>query len=771
MSSKLSFILEALSFLALLIPLCGLLWIATKNVTGKNGLRSFIFAAAAVIVLVFILPPHEDIFTGLDNSAYRLMAETFTEGRPIVGTDTSAEIVPENLRLNLRYRPLSNLRATRDIVFQTGQMPEDTGTRPFFMPFLSMAAAGSGIINRFPILLGAVWFTLLFIAVKTKQKTPAALAVCAALILATPFPLWFCRGYFADAAAAFIACIPLLTSNRKSIANSICSGFLLGLSVTIHPISVLIAAPIFIYLVLSSSRIQHGIATVLSAVAGFLPLVFITRYICQPYGDWTRFSNIRQIFSATGEHAALASGAILLILFALVSICAAYNRETRSALSHFAAKIPATLWSLAAILPIALACFIPGDAGAAIKKGFLGFANGFGLSGIFAVCLIFVFVFRANGNNTLKMLLTLICWTAIPFALIKGIEVQAGIWSFRRLAPTAIAIMSVGALAYCPGCLEKIPGISAVFSQNSSKTIGFGSVIKIGTLIVLIALSLFNVIRSPRSYLGVNDAGASRFRADLQTKFSDADIIFFDYHPHSTPFACKLSKPVFGLGKFATAEWPAVEKWLAGTASTGKTVIATSYLPCQMEDGVILLPHNNLITCEANFSAPKSPAFMPAQKVNNKFTVTLLDVIPLSSAEVTNHVQRKILDGGPIGIRGNWFQKSGKEGMWSRQNCGIIGPVHKGEIKMTIDAQWFPPSDDWKTQALTITPPWADGNPQTIELNADRNTYTVTFECAVANAFTGNYTITAEKPYSPATFGQKGYPEDLGALFYSVKIE
>lgn len=776
MSAKLSFFLEFLSFIAILLPLCSLLWIAAKAAASKKGILSLIFAGAAVIALVFILPPHEDIFTGIDNSAYRLMAESFTEGRPIVGHDTSAEIVPKYLRLYLRYRPLSHLRATRDIVFHVGQKPEDTFTRPFFMPLLPMAAAGSGITSRFPILLGAFWTVLLFLSLKAKLKFPAALAVSLALIFATPFPLWFCRGYFADAAAAFIACAPLLTGEHKSTGNFIISGFLLGLSVSIHPISILITAPIYIYLILSDHHIKNGVALTLSTVAGIIPLVLITKYICQPYGDWSRFANIRAIFSATGEHKALASGALLLVFIAVMAGFAAYNMKIRLALSRLASKIPGTLWTLAAILPAAMSCFIPGELGISARKGFLSLANGFGISGFFALILVFLFVYRANAKSSLKMLLTLLCWTAISFAMIKGIETRAGIWNFRRLAPTAIAIMSVGALGFNYEYFMRLLHLPSKTSAEDTHCKFFQDCNSkpwiLAVLTVTTLIFIFNLVRSPRSYFGINDSGASCFREELKSGFSDADLVFFDFHSHSTPFACKLDKPVFGLGNFATARWNWVEKWLASTASTGKTVIATSYAPCMLEDGLVLKPHNGHSAFTANFTTPKSAEFIPAVNTSRKFTISLLDAVPLSAISVTNLVQYKLLDGGPIGIRGNWYEPSRKEGRWSSDNSGIIGPVHPGKIKMTIDAQWFPPSKDWGTQSITVKPPWAGGVSQSITLNENRQTITVFFD-GPKKSGTGKYTFSAPKKFSaPFKIGDKKVlVKDLGAVFYSIMIE
>lgn len=758
MSSQLSLFLEILSLAAFVIPLCGLLWTSTRADTSAQSIKRFLIAALSVVAIVFILPPHEDVLTGLDNSAYRLMAETLSEGRPIVGQDTSAEIVPENLRLNLRYRPQSRLRATRDIVFQTGQKPGNTFTRPFFMPLLSMAASRSGLVNRFPILLGAFWFVFVFLAIKERQKPIAAIAVTGALLISTPFPLWFSRGYFADAAGAFIACTPLLTSRNRSTANSIFSGLLIGLSVSIHPISILIAAPVFIFLIATDCKIKHAAATLLSGIAGILPLIFITRFICHPYGDWTRLSNIKAILLASSEHSALAVGAGILVLLAVAIFIASYNQKIRKALSSYSEKIHPVFLLLASVLPPAILCFVPAALGKPIRKGMLDFFNALGPSGLVSISAILLFTFFKCGKTSLRYLVTLFCWTAIPFILIKGVEVPAGIWSYRRLAPPIIAFISVGALA--------IPELTR-FKELNFK---YSKIVKPVFPVIILLILAVNVIVSPQAYFGINDAGAYKFRDQLQTDMSDADIVFFDYHRHSTPYACKLKKPVFGLGQFATGNWPAIEKWLADSASTGNVVIASSYTPCQLEDGVVLKPHNGKTSCTVSLTYPKSKMFLPAVKAEKTISISLLDVIPISDSTVTNLVQHKIMDGGPIGIRGNWFQRSGKDGMWSRENSGIIGPVHPGKITMVIEAQWFPPSDEWEKQVLVITPPWKEPQ-ERIELQAERKISTVTFDCPAQNTTTGIYTITAEEPYSPAKFGQNGYPDDLGALIYSIVIE
>lgn len=764
MSYELSTVLNLLSFLSLVIPLAGLLALSVRSCAGARP-RTFILAAAAVLSLALCLPPHEDIFTGLDNSSYRLMAEALSEGRPLTGPDEAAKLVPEELRSSLMYRPAGS-RPTRDCVFQISRKTSETV--PFFMPGLPMAAAGSRMTARFPLLIGAFWIILLCIRISRGRRPFAALVLSAVLILATPFPLMFSRGYFADVAGAFLACAPLLACGRKSLRNSFFSGFLAGAAISIHPVNILVAAPVIIYLVLSEEKLKHGLTLAASALAGLVPLFLITRYICHPYGDWTRLDNLRAIFASTGEHAALGAGALLLALLLVAAFAMAYCGPVRKRLSALLDRVPAPLWIAAALIP-ALAAPFCGNSGAIVRKGFAVFPGGYGISGLAAVVMIALAICFSRRANSLKVLFVLLCWTSVPFALIKGMEVQVGIWSFRRLAPTAIALISAGAL-----CVSSHPAMPAAVSDFFSRlrlprfvTTAFA---RNGFLAACVLLLLASFIRSPLSFIGVNEEGAVRLRDSVQKEIATADVAFFDYFPHSVPFACKSARPVYGLGTFAYSKWPEIEKWLVSTASTGRMVIATSYSPCAVEKGVILKDTAGG-GVRSSLTYPKSPAVIPAKKAEREISLTVMDVVPASraQAELADMVQRKVFDGGPMGIRGDWHYVPGRKGAWSRGNSSVIGPFAPGHVTMTLDVEWFPPSKEFDRQSIYIHTPWGN-NEYAFEMPGGRYTIFLRMSYTGETAGVGEYRLVAPKPYSPAMYGQKGYPDDLGIFVHSVEI-
>jgi hypothetical protein len=159
--------------------------------------------------------------------------------------------------------------------------------------------------------------------------------------------------------------------------------------------------------------------------------------------------------------------------------------------------------------------------------------------------------------------------------------------------------------------------------------------------------------------------------------------------------------------------------------------------------------------------------------------IDLIRGIPITNA--TGLAVRKILDDGPLALRGPWGPRSpiktngqSKPARWSRQRSAIIGPIPPAgqSVRVTIEAA-AARDDGPLSQTLIITPPWT-GTPLRLTIS---NAFTQISGHLSRPAdgsilpHTGTYTITAQAPYNPAKAGIRGYPKDLGAQIHLIAIE
>ena len=156
---------------ATVLPLAALLaWMRPafvsrwRQVTARSRWGWAVLWAAGAGFLFFF--PHDDRFTGLDDMTYRNLAHAFLDGRGFHDPDAVLADVPADLRENFLLHRGPTGRPTRDRSFQLSDW-RSVETKPFFMPTLSLAAAGlepALAPERFVPLVGAFWLALVLAA-------------------------------------------------------------------------------------------------------------------------------------------------------------------------------------------------------------------------------------------------------------------------------------------------------------------------------------------------------------------------------------------------------------------------------------------------------------------------------------------------------------------------------------------------------------------------------------------------------------------------------
>ena len=358
----------------------------------------------------------------------------------------------------------------------------------------------------------------------------------------------------------------------------------------------------------------------------------------------------------------------------------------------------------------------------------------------------------------------LLCWTSLAFLLIKGVEHHVGLWSQRRFLPTVLLLTSLFA------CSVSDKRLSPSFLWDNHLA-----------PVIFIGCALFNLARGPAAYGMVNEKGIGAWEKSLERALPDTGLVVFDYHPSSVPFAADLRRPVLGLGKHARGQWPAVEQWLSGVAETGTVTIATSWTPSRiLEAHTSLRPYrsqdavSNLF--EVKYPVLATKGFFPVERRLKTASVSLFALVP--NVGLGQLAQDKILDGGPLGLRGPWG-KTRKTATWTRQGSAVVGPVtNRGTIVVTLDASW-PEHPGRPVQKMTLTPPWGASGSVSFEVDSppanDKNKFShiVLGLPAPTNApaRTGLYIFSSPTPYDPAKDGLRGYDKDLGIFLHRVRIE
>ena len=700
--------------------------------------------------------PHDDRFTGLDDMTYRNLAHAFLDGRGLHDPDAVLAGVPADLRENFLLHRGPTGRPTRDRSFQLTDW-RAVETMPFFMPTLSLAAAGlepALAPERFVPLVGALWLALV-LAAGWCAGGGWGLPATAALVLGTAWPAWFFRGFYAEGVgAALVAGVVAAASARplRGIVAAV-AGIALGLAVSYHPTLVVLSGPVALGLMLERNDRKTAVLVAAGMLAGGFPFWALTRWVCQPYGDWTRWAILKTMAFSVPEHRAVALALGGLALVSLAALCAGFSPRVRAWIRSADARILPWGWWAVCALPLILVVLLPGATGAALRSG--AAATWSGIRWPWALLLL------AGAGSVLlqrrplreRFWLAALSGAALLFLFIKGVEIPVGLWSQRRFLP--VALVGIALLA---------APLSAVWAGLSGKA---WKALVLGGL--ALAAGGANGIRWPAAYVAVNERGATEWIESVAREMGTNRWVVFDYYAHSVPYAAGLKHRVLGLGEFSGERWPDVAGWISARAQTEEVWVATSWSPTALEDGWRLEP---VFAATGRFPVVKTKAFFPAVPGERIVCNAFARAIPLAPGETA--VQEKVLDGSPIGLRGPWGPvRNGTT--WTRQGSGLIGPVPPkgGRAMIQIDASWTAPDATWTEQILWVTPPWgapelrlvvsagshaAQGELERPQGDGDRNG-------------TGTYVFRAERPYDPAERGLRGYPPDLGVQIRRIRIQ
>lgn len=698
--------------------------------------------------------PHDDSFTGLDNMTYRHLAYAFAEGRGFHDPDSVLGEVPPELRENFLLHRGPVGRPTRDRVFSLSGW-QKVETKPFFMPTLPLAAAWQAPAlapERFVPLVGTLWWAIV-LAAGFRAGGGRGLAAAAALALGTAWPAYFLRGFYAEGVGAMLVGAVAATASARPLRGwmAAAAGILLGLSIGYHPTMVALAVPVGLVLMLER-REARTFAWVAGGMAlGLGPFWALTRWVCQPYGDWTRWSKLVRLVFLAPEHMAIAWVVAMMAAFSCAALWAGFRPGPRAWVRRIDGRMAPWGWLAVCAMPLALVAASPEWADGALGKG--AEAAWSGIRWPYAILFAAAgwAAMRAGRPMRERFLLAALCWIALLFLFIQGVETPVGLWSQRRFLP--VAVMGISLLAAPAGA-------------------GWAGIKGRGGALALAALAAAggaaNLARWPLPYVLVNERGAAEWVDEVAAEMGTRRLVVFDYYGHSVPYAANLQRRVLGLGEPSRDRWPEVAEWIAEVARTGEVWVATSWEPCTLEDGFRL---EEALDKRGTFPQANTKGFFPTKPGSREVRNRFLRVVPLGEGMAP--AQEKTFDGGPVGLRGPWGGTR-RGGTWTRQGSGLVGPVPAkgGRAILELEGEWNPPDEPWTEQRLMVAPPWG-GEPLRVEATAGvwrARGELVRPEGDAERPATGIYEFTVERPYDPEGHGLKGYAADLGVLMRGAII-
>jgi DNA-binding Lrp family transcriptional regulator len=717
-------------FFLLAAPLGALLWRIVGRSAGDCGeascrnARLWLLAAVIFSGLV-LLRPHEHTFTGLDTFGYRLMARALAEGRALKGVDTALLELPRPVRSLVLYRP-EHHKPTRDLSFRIDSM-RTCKTHPFFYPTLPLAMIGldflvPGTARDYLVpAAGVVFFCALLLTCAARAGTVGFL-IGASFLLGSVYPVWFFRGTLPESVGAILVALSMLSwvaGEREERDSGYLEPFALGLSIAFHPLLVVLAVP-SLGAVIFMTRDRRGRAVVLSLLsflAGVLPLVLMTRYITSPYG-------------------------------------------------RFALQSPIIWWQKSMVMRAvtALAALLPSH-GTQVKTGLLDLWGGthFGFATMVLAAAVCVAFTRGNGRS--RIAATIVAATLPVFLYLKGVE-QVGLWSERRLLPVVILAIAVSAPALS-GFLRRLTD-GGVMKRAGIALAAAG----------LLYAGLSNAVRWPAPYLVRQERGADAWVDRMKERFGKNTVVF-DYHAHSMPFAAGGTSRAFGFGSYAFEGIPRFVEWLAETAKREPVFLVSAYSGGWLEEGVVLEEvGRETVTFERVRGKRGFPAVQSDKTLDLRiFKLSPEDGEPPAAMEKVfdggEFGLRPPWGRRDIGIR----TEDGRRmpAFWSREGSGIVGPVPApgGAVRVDMDAGAHRKNSSGN-QVIRMVPPWG-GEPLELSVGGRYTRASGVLrrpaELTEYRGVTGVYRLYAENPYNPKTEGIKGFRKDLGVLIHKVVIK
>lgn len=748
---------------SMLLPL----WPRIREASPLTRTTLLIALAAAALLL---LRPHEDTFTGLDTSCYRLMARSFAEGRGFHDVDTTLLSLPRNLRRGVLLEYEHWGRDTRDRSFEITSL-RTCATKPYFYPFLPLASAGLKSLTRvvsgdfFVPFMGLLFFAAV-LCISTALGKHYGLGAATALLLGTPLPAYLLRGYYAEGVGAVLTLLVLLgcsLPHRMPLFRSL-APVVLGLALCFHPVTVALSLPALAILLFDHALTRRGILLSLTGFAlGASPLLLMTLWVCQPYGDIASWRGILHTLSSAAVHqllALFAAGFTTAILIVLLGTSRLRNR-----LAGLCARMVDTpalflLAILFALLPFAIPASIWTSkplVWTGLQEYRDGVRAGYGI--LLAIGLIVTFL--PSTPRMSRALLILTVFLSPLFFYLKGFETM-GLWSQRRLLP--LALLLIVALA---------PALAAFCGELARRR---GPLAAGGLTAILLGAAMINPIRWPAPYLARHEAGATRWVKAISERLGSR-LAFFDYYPYGVPFSLVPGCRAIGLSEYGRPALPGLMSWLSTQAAREEILVVTAYSNPGLEDGLLLTKRSR-----ETLVMPRvvSKTALPAESRERVVDVEILAAQPISGGiPLAVH---KILDDGPLALRGEWGQSSpiqSPDGLlparWSREGSRIVGPVPKPGQSVHITLTAAASRDDGEAgQILYIHPPWG-GAPLALAVSNDftrtSGILTRPNNDTTGWAPTGLYKLKAGKPYDPAKAGISGYESNLGARIHSISIE
>ena len=747
------------SWLASVVPMVVLLlWMAPS--VGRRWKQTWTVSRLALILLwisgagFLVLRPHDDSFTGLDNMTYRHLAYAFLDGRGFHDRDTVLDGVPAELREDFLLHRGPVGRPTRDRVFKLSGW-QSVDTQPFFMPTLPLAASAQGRMlapERFVPLMGALWWAVI-LAAGFCAGGGWGLMAALALAMGTAWPAWFLRGFYAEGVGILLVSGVVASASARPLCGGMAAvaGFALGMAVTYHPTLVVASVPVALVLWLERKEIHTFWTLAAGLAAGWFPCWALTRWVCQPYGDWTRWEKLKELVSLAPEHQAIAVVLVVLITVSSVSLWAGFLSPVRAWGRRMDVRMNPWGWLVICAAPLVLIAALPPLVDDALGKASAAVWSGIRWPYALWIALGVALVLRKDRPVRERACLAALCWGALLFLFVQGVETPVGLWSQRRFLPVVMLGISL---------------LVSPMSNGLSRLSGRGWKTLAWVACAIVCAS--NVFRWPAAYTAINEEGASAWIREQAGKIGNDRLVVFDYYGHAVPYTAGLKHRVLGLGEPSQGHWAEVAQWLAEVSGREEVWLATSWSPCALEEGARLEP---VFSCTGRFGTVNSRAFFPVTRGERIVQNTFLRWVPLKEGETAD--QDKVLDGSPIGLRGPWgnFRHGAT---WSRQGSHVVGPVPpKGRrVIFEADCAWSPPSEDWSTQTLRVTPPWG-GDP--IRLTVVRGEQRIRGELERPaddsdRASTGSYSLKVDRPYNPEQNGLRGYYSDLGVPMRRIII-
>lgn len=726
--------------------------------------------AAILIVSAFLFRPHEDTFTALDHSGYRLMSLSFASGRGFHEVDKVLPELPLSLRNACLLLPHMHERNTRDRSFTIKSL-EKSDTEPFFYPFLPLMALGSTLmtpssnVDLFVPFTGVLLFAALALLACERGRW-WGLLTAAVIFFGTPLPSMLYRGFYAESVGGTLVGLSVLDlySNDRINRRPCWTSYLaLGLAACMHPVYIVFAIPLAIIFALDiRTPLIDSMGGIFFLGLGLLPLFIVTRYVCAPYGELNIghfIGNYRISTTHRLVHWFVAASGFALVL-------AVVSKRSSFHIRHIAKS----RWTWMILLALSLTLVV---LTATVFADKLVFQQGlrelravfnfpFGL----LILLAFVGVMFAKNHVCDKALLIVFTLTLPVFTYLKGAE-QMGMWSQRRLISSLILLS-----------FAVTPWLAKTVARTQSLPKKCRLAVSIMLMGILPAIGFSNMARWPAPYFTRVEAGAWEWVQSMRDKIGDR-LTFFDYHPYSFPFVVDNQIRAFGIGEQSYAELPNIIEWLALRAIDEPVLIISAYQNPGIELGFNLREVNfQYLNIERIVSRMALPAVRRESAINFRF----INAIPSDQSDIPA-ILDKTMDGGQLALRGRWGRSNmtiraecGKamSATWSRESSGVIGPVPNEEGAVNITIWGCLGSGQNSSQTLYITPPWCPETKVEIKLSehAEAHSATLTREVNIDfDAKMGEYRISSSHPYDPSLSGIRGFHSDLGALIHRIRIE